>query len=848
MNSINLIASCISILVCFSSFSREVQTVVFDQNGKVSGWYSTKEQLYHEKPNLFQYFINKEKTDKKNKDKIILVVEAEEEGDYFVQFNSSEIYKKPERNLTQDDSIIELKLRENDGIKGLYYYHEFEIEDSLIDRYSSFFLNYSLFKNVGNETLDIEDVKKLIKGDITQAYVVDNSAYKTALMNELRKSESLWGFLICAKQLKEKKAEFEQKEWHSEEEIKAYEKNKLYSENKVKFFKNHFDTYSKGENMSWLSPIADSILFWNRKLNDLNQDFNKEKLESEFELELLEKKKSALEKDLNKVIAAFSKTELSKYPLKSEIKVLHKGCVKWNAKEVFPVICKHESAIVFDSLHTNSLSILNQNDSYLKGEKVYPVLVNISSSYYENANIHFKADWNYDDTAQETDFAEGGDVLGLEKMFDIPESFNVVEDGALPKISYSSRYEKINRLPNKDAGQREESMADNESDKYVEYIKFAPHHENFFQTTYIIKGRKNNAKTERKLIFVAEVEEVTDGHPTVMNTYHIANFNGTVLGSDKKFVEENSTAWLELISNFDKRLLKSNSVSSLKSLQINNNNKFNWLDKNLASYFEHIDKLFERAIDDYLKINDLKSQKYKISYDSTFYDLIIDEVEEPKANTYPKLTVKGQNTIIPNRELTYKVEKNKLESSDLKITINKNATLLSENLSGVRKHYRFSLGMGLLVTQQKAYSYNVLSSGQAGAPAFIEEEAETTPQIRPSFFIAYHFSRYDVFQKLTRFNWYKRFQLAVGLDYRDKSLLDNFYLGLGWSPHKLVHFTGGLRFGQVDRLDMGEVNLYEPTQDYLNGLMEPEWQKPSYYFGVNLGLELIPNTISLLLN
>jgi hypothetical protein len=848
MNSIRFIALCISILVCFSSFSREVQTVVFDQNGKVSGWYSTKEQLYQEKPNLFDCFVLQEKFCKKKNDKIILVVEAEEKGNYFVQFNSSEIYNKPGKKLTQNDSIIHLKILENDEIKGLYYYHEFEIEDSDIDHYSSFFLNYSLFKNVGNETLVIEDVKKLIKGEITQAHVVDNSAYKSALMNELRKSESLWGFLICAKQLKEKKAEFEQKEWHSEVEIKAYEKNKLYYENKVKFFKNHFDTYSKGENMSWLSPIADSILFWNRKLNDLNQDFNKEKLEAKFELELLEKKKKSLEKDLNKVITAFSKSELSKYPLKSEIKVLHKGCVKWNAKDVFPVICQHESAIVFDSLYTNTLSILNQNDSYLKGEKVYPVLVNISSSYYENANIHFKANWNYDDTAQESDFADGGDVLGLEKMFDIPESFNIAEDGVLPNINYQSIYQSGDKTRSDITlamrGVPTDSSESSNSDPKEKIFNLYWSSDNkVLKTSYKVFGLKNEDSRTRELLLVAYIND---------SRYDIATFEGTFSRNDDKFVAENSKLWFELIEKIDKKLLSGTELKSFKSMVPDNVKAFRWFDKDLDKYINDkkkpIKEIVEGAIEEHLNIKDLKSQKYKISYDSTFYDLIIDEVEEPKANTYPKLTVKGQNTIIPNRELTYKVEKDKIESSDLKITINKNATLMSENLSGVRKHYRFSLGMGLLITQQKAYNYNVFSSGQVGAPAFIEEEVSTAPQIRPSFFIAYHFSRYDVFQKVTRFNWYKRFQLAVGLDYRDKSLLDNFYLGLGWSPHKLVHFTGGLRFGQIDRLDMGKVNLYEPTQEHLNGLMEPEWQKPSYYFGVNLGLELIPNTLSLLFN
>ena len=75
-----------------------------------------------------------------------------------------------------------------------------------------------------------------------------------------------------------------------------------------------------------------------------------------------------------------------------------------------------------------------------------------------------------------------------------------------------------------------------------------------------------------------------------------------------------------------------------------------------------------------------------------------------------------------------------------------------------------------------------------------------------------------------------------GVDLNGTDILDNFYLGIGAALARNIHFTGGYRLGFRDRVDLDLVN---PTTLNTDGLMRRE-SYGSFYFGINLGLDIVP--------
>ena len=324
-----------------------------------------------------------------------------------------------------------------------------------------------------------------------------------------------------------------------------------------------------------------------------------------------------------------------------------------------------------------------------------------------------------------------------------------------------------------------------------------------------------------------------------MGTYNIT-------GQTKGFWN-NDTPFKDFVQDFDNELFKpsvANTFTTSSSLGIVwGASKLTYINKVRANFTTYLTE-FATEESKKLKLEPIVKSK-------ALLDLLMDAQKDLTALRKPELTINGTN--VTGIEEKYKVTDGKLgDREEYTVTIDPKADLAKTKLPGVRKHYRFSLSMGLMVSPSVGYNYDVFVPTNLGnnPPATILETVEVEPQLRPSFFFAWHLSRYDVFSKLSRYNWYKRFELNLGMDYRDDKLLDNIYLGAGWSPHRLVHIVGGFRFGEAERLDFDKVNLFGDVETSISNNLKSTWsmRNTSFFLGVNLGLDVIPNAVKLFFN
>jgi hypothetical protein len=208
--------------------------------------------------------------------------------------------------------------------------------------------------------------------------------------------------------------------------------------------------------------------------------------------------------------------------------------------------------------------------------------------------------------------------------------------------------------------------------------------------------------------------------------------------------------------------------------------------------------------------------------------------------TKPVIELKSSNFVTSDYSLAVSDGTPKKPTFTVKSEI---SSLIKDELAPVRKRYLFNVNAGVVWTPIQSYTYSQeLISGSQTSYQLVEKGTMENKFV-PTLFFSTYLGGNDIYEKLSKSNWYHRLHIDVGIDYADTQLLDNFYFGGGFEPVRTLHIVGGVRIGNVTRVNMNQVdpvtfdlsNAQEKTLDY-----QP-------YFGVSLGFNLIPMAIKSLI-
>ncbi|WP_425391458.1 hypothetical protein [Ekhidna sp.] len=207
----------------------------------------------------------------------------------------------------------------------------------------------------------------------------------------------------------------------------------------------------------------------------------------------------------------------------------------------------------------------------------------------------------------------------------------------------------------------------------------------------------------------------------------------------------------------------------------------------------------------------------------------------------------------PLREVTLDIKRNqyttdsfeqKVEKGDLKkenFTIKyQSETLAKDVLPAVHRLYRFSLNTGIVYSNRITYNYRTEPIGSSSQLRLIEEK-NTNSSFRPIL----TFSTYLIKNQDTAIDpegfWgiMETIHLDFGLDYAQKNVFDDVYLGLGFEPKRSIHLAGGVKISQLEKVD---INRLDPITLNIADALRKETEV-SGYFSLNLGVSLIPTVL-----
>ena len=228
-----------------------------------------------------------------------------------------------------------------------------------------------------------------------------------------------------------------------------------------------------------------------------------------------------------------------------------------------------------------------------------------------------------------------------------------------------------------------------------------------------------------------------------------------------------------------------------------------------------------------------------------YHDYLLPYTGEFSAFSKPKVElISTQN--VPDA-IKYKVsEKEGTQLEDFYITQNGNASIVTTDLPYVHKEYRFSFTAGLLMSKLKNYEYELYQIGGTNA-SYLKEIEKNEWKLLPSVFFSMYIFKNDIHEKLTCVNWYKKIELGLGVDYRDKKLLDNIYCGIGYEPIRMLHLVCGIRIGEITRLNFENIDVKNITDEIKAKNIYTVW-RPAFYFGVNFGLSVVPSLVTKLIS
>lgn len=236
-----------------------------------------------------------------------------------------------------------------------------------------------------------------------------------------------------------------------------------------------------------------------------------------------------------------------------------------------------------------------------------------------------------------------------------------------------------------------------------------------------------------------------------------------------------------------------------------------------------------------------------------YSEIIPSKIEEPKYldfllkndkpfqySTKPIIELKSLNFVMTDYALSVVDGVAKKPSYSVKSEI---SSLVKDELAPVRKRYLFNVNAGVVFTPILSYTYSQELIAGSQTSYYLKEKSSLENKFVPTLFFSTYIGANDIYEKISKTNWYHRIHLDVGIDYADTKLLDNFYFGAGFEPFRTLHIVGGVRVGNVTRISMNEVNPV--TLDITNAQEKTLDYQP--YFGVSFGFNLIPMAIKSLI-
>lgn len=240
--------------------------------------------------------------------------------------------------------------------------------------------------------------------------------------------------------------------------------------------------------------------------------------------------------------------------------------------------------------------------------------------------------------------------------------------------------------------------------------------------------------------------------------------------------------------------------------------------------------------------------KSNLKKDPNYIDYLLKYPRPFEAKKKPRISLKALQPEVENFKQEVEGATVKNESYEIKYVTK---TLVADTLPPVHRFYRFALNTGLVTSQNISYSYQRIPLPNSSVDQ-LKEVREVTQHFRPLLTLSTYLQKQDlaVDPNLTGHWWnsivkelWKTAHIDIGLDYAQKNVFDDVYLGIGFEPKRLIHLAFGAKISEVDRVDSDKL---DPVTLDISSAMTSE-TKIRLYFSVNLGLNFIPTAISALI-
>ena len=226
-----------------------------------------------------------------------------------------------------------------------------------------------------------------------------------------------------------------------------------------------------------------------------------------------------------------------------------------------------------------------------------------------------------------------------------------------------------------------------------------------------------------------------------------------------------------------------------------------------------------------------------IDLEANYLDYVLKYPTKFKANREVTLELKRKQYV--SEDFAQPVEESQLKKENYVIKYQEE-TLTTDVLPAVHRLFRFALNTGVALRVQQQYFYNTEPIGGTSQLRLVED-VNVQQSLRPLLtFSTYLFGKQDIAIDPQGFAGIRNtLHFDVGIDYAQKDVFDDLYLGLGVEPWRAIHFSAGAVLSQVARVD---ANRLDPlTLNVQEALVDRT--QVGFYIGVNLGVNFVPTII-----
>ncbi len=827
------------ILLLLALFGHNVKAqhlIVFNDSGFITAYYSTYDQIKNNYPKLAPS-VRGEKA-------VLFLVEApiSEKGTFLIQYELSNNQQHVE---FKNDTIIKTESSKTPThkyyLKKVFFEEIEQVGFKQGKKAMAKFMHYKLIRLGENvecekDSLKIGEIgfneftknsKKKFENHLSQH--IDNvfKSNPTLIIDFVKTKNQL---TMLQDTLKNPNT------YNSPQDMEDYLSNKKKLQDELTYYTNFYTTYynENSADTPQREEVLDSIHSKSMQLKKLEKNMYGAKQKDEALLKKVEKKYKTLIASINykAVYDKFLKDEQLQRP---PLDVLHTGTIRQNGVFVDIPFSYTQKPLPTTPFKSTGFAAPTSLPALTTSHHISPVLININGETYRNGKPTFTITTDFTEKITEADL-ETNNIQGLQKFDELTNLFtdNSIFTDFNDEFTVQVNTETRVAEQEKSTLRFEKIKVTNLEGIIIPLSVEYPRIDSIFTTgnfgfDYLFKiATSSNVDSSTVILYFKEKEAFKKLYTFQIDTA-MANVdeNGNVLRFEK------------LVLDIENYVIQKSSLEGL------NLNYFDITEsKNEDSYIS----FFNRGLT--VKI---LTQNFNPTLKDTlpnYYDILKDPIDNIPALTKPKIMVVGETYRLPDK-LTYNVSGSaKPKLDDYKITLNKKEMLATAQLPIVYKTYRFSFNTGLAITSFKAYNYTINSTNGAaeGTPFRVEENLETNWTIAPTIFFSVFPWKHNVYQKIWKRTWYQHLELNLGIDYLDKTLLDNIYLGGGFAVHRLVHVSAGYKFQLLQRLDYSKIDPFTVTAENIQNNTAPEWNahNGSFYFAINLGIDFIPSIISTL--